>query len=97
MFGFSKALANLSVGVLVLRLGYTRTQLAGWVLGLAIPALAAGAGSGGSGWAAIMAGERSIGQLAVRLVGGLGAGAGHARPGGGGGIGRQRLGGHHGG
>ncbi|GLC33064.1 hypothetical protein PLESTM_000020500 [Pleodorina starrii] len=67
VFGVNKAFANLSVGWLVTRLGYVRTELAGWVLGLAMPltlALAATAGadgdagaagaSGAAGWRAVM-------------------------------------------
>ncbi|EFJ47610.1 hypothetical protein VOLCADRAFT_91917 [Volvox carteri f. nagariensis] len=51
VFGVSKAVANLSVGWLVTRFGYVRTELAGWLLGLAMPLLlllASGNGSGSS-------------------------------------------------
>ncbi|GLI64846.1 hypothetical protein VaNZ11_008229, partial [Volvox africanus] len=60
VFGISKATGNLIVGWLVTRLGYVRTELAGWLLGLLMPLLLLLAGHNDGGGSAAAAGWRAV-------------------------------------
>ncbi|GIL45079.1 hypothetical protein Vafri_2024 [Volvox africanus] len=60
VFGISKAAGNLIVGWLVTRLGYVRTELAGWLLGLLMPLLLLLAGHNNDGDSAAAAGWRAV-------------------------------------